>query len=371
MSSDGENKDFEEEVDDLFGDDEEIPLVDEQEQDQEGKSNSRTGVSDDENNNDDGDSSEDEEELKTLEVSFPRHAITAEPESDTYLLKMPVFLNVDSHPFDPNAFKEKVKNSTEAKTGTEKQIHHEMVSEKLLNENTIRWRYSNINDEIVKQSNAHFVEWDDGSLSLKIGQEMFDFKTVPLFDSILVRSDDTKEVIQSDSLINKSVSLLPTSTLTSTHRRLTAAVKSIQQKDRILNTLTQDDPMLKQRIADETEKKTLKARRQLDAKRRLQEERMEARASSPSLTEPTYERFARTYGEDEYDEDDFVAGDDEEEEEEEEEEEDEEAEDEEEAKRAERLRKLKEDGATKYKAPSEEPEQRKKRRIIEDDEDED
>lgn len=393
MSSDGEKQEFEEEVDDLFGADEEIPLVEEPEDEENDDDddevnfkskhrvlNKRSEKEEEEDGDDgDGDDEDDDDEeehvdLKIIDVSLPRHAISARPESNTYTIKLPVFLNVENHPFDPNEFKDKVKQSKESKSGTDKQIQSEMVSEKLLNENTIRWRYSNIGEEIIKQSNAHFIQWDDGSISLKIGQEIFDFKDIPLFDSYLVKAHDSKEILQSDTIINKSVNLLPTSTSTSTHKRLTAAVKSIQQKDRILNTLTKDDPMLKQRIADETERKTLKARRQLDAKRRLQEERMEARATSPSLNEPTYQRFARTY-EDEYDEvDDFVAGDDEdldeEEEEDEDEEEDEADQDEEDERRARRLKQLKNEGAAKYKQSSEEPEQRKRRRIIEDDEDE-
>ena len=363
MSSEDEKRELENEVDDLFGEDEQVPEKENNELSQDEGGDDNLGLGDD-----DEDDEEEEHELKTVDISLPRHAIAEEPESDTYALKVPVFLNVESHPFDPNEFKEKVKQSEESKSGSEVQIHSQMVSEKLLNENTIRWRYTNVGEEIVKQSNAHFVQWDDGSLSLKIGLELFDFKAIPLVDSCLVKAHDSKEILQSDSIINKSVNLLPASTHTSTHKRLTAAVKSFQRKHKILNTLTKDDPLLKQRIADENEKKTLKARRQLDAKRRMQEERME-RNTSPSLNEPAYQRFARTYGEEEYDEeDDFVAGDDEELVEDEDE--DEEEEEEEFERGAQRLKQLKEEGAANYKQTSEEPEQRKRRRIIEDDEDE-
>ncbi len=42
-------------------------------------------------------------------------------------------------------------------------------------ENGLRWRYvKNENDELVKESNARMVRWSDGSLSLHLGNEIFD-----------------------------------------------------------------------------------------------------------------------------------------------------------------------------------------------------
>ena len=91
---------------------------------------------------------------------------------------------------------------------TAKEIHNEQMTEKLLNENTIRWRYHNAgNDEIVKQSNAHFVEWSDGSVSLKVGNEVYDVRELPMFDHLLVKSHQAAEVLQADSILSKSINL--------------------------------------------------------------------------------------------------------------------------------------------------------------------
>ncbi|KAF3991257.1 hypothetical protein FT663_01718 [Candidozyma haemuli var. vulneris] len=355
----------EEEVDDLFGDDDneettttsQRPIV--------------TG-SDDE----DQSSSEEGEpkSLKTSNLTLPRHPVSHKPEGDVFTIKMPVFLNVEAHPFDPNEFKERVARNAEERSKMEldaKQLQNDLVAEKLLNENTIRWRYSNSgNDEIIKQSNAHFVEWDDGSVSLKVGNELFDFKSQPILDNFLARSYVEHEVLQNEAALTRSANLIPASTFTETHRRLTQAVKTIQKKDKILNTLTERDPMLKQRMADENERKNLKAKRQLEQKRRLQEERL-GKAESPVPgrfgQESAYERFERAYGADEYDdEDDFVANDDEELEIDDE---DAEAEEEEFERGAERLKNVKDTGAEKYREESEEV-QRKRRRIIDSDDDE-
>ena len=350
---------IEEEVDDLFGDDE-----DEDQQPREVNGGDDSQDSDEEEE-------VDEAELKTIDVSLPRHAISNKTEENVYNIKMPVFLNVEAAPFDPAEFKAQVKQSAENRSKLEmsaKQLNDDLVAEGVLNENTIRWRYSNQNDDIIKQSNAHFVQWDDGSLSVKIGSEMFDFRELPNADSILVRSHDQLEFLQSDSIINKLSNLVPTSTNSATHRKLTQAVKNIQKKVKILNTLTERDPLSKQREADENERKLLKMKRQLEAKRRLQEERLER--NSPSLagsgsggrydSEPAYERFEKTYGYEDEDEDDGFIDNDEEE-------------DEDEDAAAERLRKLKSAGAEKYSkrnVEEEEDKTRKKRRIIDSDDEE-
>lgn len=366
-----ESGEEEEEVDDLFGDDddEEQPSTKQQ--------------NDDKSDEEDEEEEEDETELKAIDISLPRHSIASKAEETVYSIKMPVFLNVEAIPFDPSEFKDQVKQNAEKRGKLDlsaKQINDDVVAEKLVNQNTVRWRYSNKNDEIIKQSNAHFVQWDDGSISLKIGEEMFDFRELPATDNFLVRSHDQLEFLQNDSYINKFSNLVPTSTNSATHRNLTQAVKNIQKKDKILSALTEKDPLLKQRDADENERKLLKMKRQLELKRRLQEERIER--NSPAAggadrydNEPAYERFERTYGndyEDEEDDDDdgFIDND----EEEEEEEEDDDDEDEREAAAAERLRKLKQEGSSKYSKQDHDEEDdnkssRKKRRIIDSDED--
>lgn len=105
-------------------------------------------------------------------------------------------------------------------------------------------------------------------------------KSCRCFDTFLVKTHDSHEILQHDSIINKSVNLLPASTFTSTHRKLTQAVKNIQKKDKILNTITDDDPLLKQRMADENERKTMKLKRQIESKRRLQEDEIGERRES-------------------------------------------------------------------------------------------
>ncbi|CAN3374625.1 hypothetical protein DIURU_000023 [Diutina rugosa] len=348
-------------ADDLFGDDEEVALSPEQ--------SPVSPALPPDSDNDDDDSS-DAQPLKEIDTSLPRHAFTDYFDAKTYSLKVPKFLNVDARPFDPNDFKaevEKIEEHIRKSNDSEKLIQAELLSQKLVNANTIRWRYSSgAGQDVIKQSNAHFVEWDDGSISLKIGSELFDFKPAVVTDSWLVKSHDDYDMLQTDAIIGESVNLLPVSTQTKTHQMLTKTVSGQRVKGKILSTITKDDPLAKQRIADEMEKKSLKLKRQMENKRRAQEDR-EGRSGSPSLHEPSYSRFNRNYAGEDYDEeDDFVAADDDEIEEEEEEEEEEEFDSDEERRRADRLKKVKEDGKEQYKEES----NRKRRRIIDSDDDE-
>ncbi len=46
---------------------------------------------------------------------------------------------------------------------------------KLKVENTIRWHYGfNEDESVIKESNARFVKWSDGSMTLHVGSEIFD-----------------------------------------------------------------------------------------------------------------------------------------------------------------------------------------------------
>jgi RNA polymerase-associated protein LEO1 len=52
---------------------------------------------------------------------------------------------------------------------------------KLKVENTIRWRdYFADDGSVQKESNARFVRWSDGSMSLHLGSEIFDVYKQPL-----------------------------------------------------------------------------------------------------------------------------------------------------------------------------------------------
>ncbi|CDK29468.1 unnamed protein product [Kuraishia capsulata CBS 1993] len=355
----------------------------------------------------------DAEELpqKILEASLPKHEKSHAPAKDTLLFRLPAFLSIDAKPFDPKVFLEK---TTEVHDDQDEQgdaLKERRKHEKLIAENTIRWRYAkNDNDVLYKQSNSQVIEWEDGSLSLKLGNEIFDIKDRAVDDSVLTVADFDQTVLRTDAILNKQVKVVPVSTLSQTHRKLTKAItamQKIQRSNKMNAIVTEDDPLKLQREEEKREQQKMK---EIRRKQRQELEANEAVSSSSASKSSYYSRYAgidvaddeedgnddeptvrRSRLGDGYDDDDgFIIQDDEEEESGEGEEEDEDELD----RAAERLRKVKEAGSKKYEDNDEEDEEdedvsstkeedevegedeektakRKKRRVIVDDDDDD
>ncbi len=330
------------------------------------------------------DEDQEEVEQREMEISIPAHAISHNSTS-VYTVRVPTFLSVEPRPFDADAFLQSVENSKNNKKS---------YLNKLKAENTLRWRY-NKNEEgsVYKQSNAHFIKWSDGSLSMKLGNEIFDVVNKPIADTFLAISHDAQEILQSSTMVDKTMTFVPTSTSSSMHKKYTEALLKQQVKQAsVRNIATNDDPDRIKREAEKAEVINLRARRKLENKRRLQDEKGGKGAAGSNNKygshsdrlggyEDRYERPS-SYSREKYDEeDDFVVGDDEEEEIDAMNSDDE---DEEELERAERLRKVKRAGTDKYSDRNDHREQekrvesdedasrasRKKRRVISDDEDE-
>lgn len=86
---------------------------------------------------------------------------------------MPNFLSVETRPFDPSTYEDEIDE--------EETLDEEGRARlKLKVENTIRWKEINTATETKKQSNARFVRWSDGSMSLHLGSEIFDVYKQPL-----------------------------------------------------------------------------------------------------------------------------------------------------------------------------------------------
>ncbi|CAI5760126.1 unnamed protein product [Candida verbasci] len=358
-----------EEVDDLFNDDlnnqEEVEVEEEEEEEKEEEEEEKEEEKEKEEEEDVDHGTHEEIPKKILELSIPRHATQFSNSEPTRFLKKPKFLRASLHAFDPTNFKNSLVESSkrrESENATEKEIYNELLAEKLFNINTIRWRYHSINnDEVIKQSNCNFIQWDDGSISLKIGNETFDLKEFKLNDNLLVKSLPDFEILQNVSIIEKNVILMPASDI---NKKLNTITSQIKKKDKIYSVKTEVDPLKHQQEMLMKEQQIMKMRRQ---QKRKQEEQLEKSGSGSGFAGGS--RFQDTYVRDEEEEeeeeegyeDDFVVD----EEEEEEQEEELIDEDEEFDKGAERLRKLKEEGANKYKEDD-----RKRRRIIEDSDDE-
>ncbi|CAH8459725.1 unnamed protein product [Heterobilharzia americana] len=136
-------------------------------------------LDDNDEDEDHGDVADDVEEESAQEpdetrisVDFP--LIRADLGKEVHLVKMPNFLSVETRPFDPNFYEDEL---------DEDEILDEegRTRLKLKVENTIRWRIEKTPDgEMVHESNARIVRWSDGSLSLHLGDEIFDIHKVDI-----------------------------------------------------------------------------------------------------------------------------------------------------------------------------------------------
>ncbi|CAR28706.1 ZYRO0F10164p [Zygosaccharomyces rouxii] len=316
---------------------------------------------------------EEAQEFREEDVELVRHIVPYRATQGTdkpvlYYAKIPEFLTIDPVPFDPPSFEASVKERLGNKASKEDQL-----GDRLIDENTVRWRYSrDANQQVFKESNAQIVQWSDGTFSLKLGDEYTDILSNDTDNTFFAVSHDQQELMQcyEGGEVTKTLMFIPTSTSSRMHQKLTKAVMRRDHKQAAGpgTYIVQKDPELER---GELEKKQQQVVRE---RRRRQVKEMESReASGDPDRRAAISAEAEPMGNirrNEYEQDDFLVDDDDEEEYasgsgEEGEEEEEEDEGNVSDEGAERLRRLKREGANNY-------EERKRRRVavIDDEEDE-
>ncbi|KAK9385465.1 Leo1-like protein-domain-containing protein [Lipomyces mesembrius] len=288
-----------------------------------------------------------EVEMQEMEITMPRYLPSHSVPKEINVTRIPNFLNVDYSAFDPDSYLENAAN-IQAEGEEAAELRQQLRAEV---NNTIRWRYTR--DEFGNpqiQSNARILRWSDGSLSLKLGSEVFDINKKSIADTYIAASHDQQEIVQFHAKIASSMTLVPTSTASLTHMRLSKAIARGNVKvSNIHDIATTEDPEKMKREAEKAEESKIRARKKLDNKRRQRENRYPYGRDTGDLGAATpLERGGRRayddddgmgYGTgDKYERDDFVVSDDDEEEE-----------------RAARLTKLKKQGADKYKDKRRQP----------------
>ncbi|CEP60652.1 Paf1-complex subunit LEO1 LALA0_S01e15852g [Lachancea lanzarotensis] len=313
-------------------------------------------------------------------------------EKGLFYAKIPELLTIDPIPFDPPAFQEKVKQRTAQLKSREDEI-----DDRLIDENTVRWRYSRDEQQnVLKESNSQIVQWSDGSYSLRLGDEYTDLLINDTGDTYLAVSHDQQELIQSvrGGDIAKTMIFIPTSTSSKSHQRLTKAVARKEKREHQgPNTyITRVDPELEQKELERKQSQILRERRKRQLREQQEREGLESPEPTGMMTKSSRANTAsrdRRGQYDEYEEDGFMVDDEDEnddqdqdededgdEEEEEEEELDRDNESDDDAK-AERLRQLKKSGAAQYREDNEEEKddsallKRRKIAVLDDDDEDD
>lgn len=106
--------------------------------------------------------------------------------------------------------------------------------------NTIRWReYMDKEGNVHRESNARLVKWSDGSMSLHLGNEIFDVYKQPLqgdHNHLFIRQGTG---LQGQAVFRTKLSFRPHSTDSFTHRKMTKTLADRSQKTSGIKILTQ------------------------------------------------------------------------------------------------------------------------------------
>ncbi|KAH6915846.1 Leo1-like protein-domain-containing protein [Coprinopsis sp. MPI-PUGE-AT-0042] len=292
------DRDEDEEMDDLFGNDEDVenygsnrrsqsPTTSQQDSERlaSPERERRQAL---EYGEDDAQAADVAYEVTEAEVSFPNIPVPRSSDGDKWVIRTPNFVQVDSKPFHPDTY---TGPEQEDEDFAAENVKERSMTIKLKVENTIRWRWTK--DETGQerqQSNSRVIRWSDGSLSLRLGNELFDItksidtsagqpralgasqpsQSQPLSQgaagknqglTYLVAQHKRSQVLQAEAVITGNMSLRPTSMQSETHRMLVKAVG--QKHNKVARLKMTADPTVdpereKMELAKQSNKKTRK-----------------------------------------------------------------------------------------------------------------
>ncbi|PPQ90747.1 hypothetical protein CVT25_010136 [Psilocybe cyanescens] len=193
-------------------------------------------------------------EVKEAEVTFPNLPVPKSSDGDNWVIRMPNYVKVDTKPFHPDTYVGP--DEEEALVGAAAREKTNTI--KLRVGNMLRWRWTkDANGEDRKEANSRIIRWSDGSLSLRLGKELFDIdqsidnsaavvrqsvgtqsqsqaasQTTPATGktqglTYLVAQHKRSQVLQSEAIITGYMSLRPTGMSSEVHRML---VRAVEQK---------------------------------------------------------------------------------------------------------------------------------------------
>ncbi|KAF9462935.1 Leo1-like protein-domain-containing protein [Collybia nuda] len=198
-------------------------------------------------------------EVKEAEVAFPNIPVPKGSDGTNWVIRMPNFVKVDSKPFHPDTYMGPEHDDDDAPQ-TES-IREKSMTIKLKVENTRR------------QSNSRVIRWSDGTLSLRLGKELFDINQsldnsasiprqfigsqssqqptsqsqteAPIRSqglTYLVAQHKRSQVLQSEAVITGYMTLRPTGMQSETHRMLVRAVG--QKHNKVARLRMAPDPTM-------------------------------------------------------------------------------------------------------------------------------
>ncbi|KAI8644090.1 Leo1-like protein-domain-containing protein [Parasitella parasitica] len=256
-----------------------------------------------------------------VSLEMPQLPVPYSDNNKYYLAKLPRFLDIEVNPFVPEEFQVQIEEGL-----SEVQVQ-ESIREQI--ENTIRWRKVLENGYETMQSNAHLVEWEDGKVSMMLGDECFDVGSKPVGNqehAYLLAHQTGSGALESQTEFTDHMTFRPSGLKSDTHRHLTAQIADQQvKKNRTKMFFTEKDPELMKQELESQENERLKAQKKLELQRRKADMRygdMGSRRNNEFSDYNDVADYSSSHGasgrgaQDRY-EDDFVVDDDEYDEEEE------------------------------------------------------
>ncbi|KAJ7746865.1 RNA polymerase II-associated protein [Mycena maculata] len=200
-------------------------------------------------------------EVREALVEFPNIPVPKSSKGENWVIRMPNFVKVDSKPFHHETYMGPEQEEDEAQQA--ETLREKSMSIKLKVENTMRWRWTkDAEDRDRRQSNSRIIRWSDGTLSLRLGKELFDInqsidtsggKSFGASQSAqsagksqgltyIVAQHKRSQVLQSEALVTGYMSLQPTGMQSETHRMLVRAVG--QKHNKVARLRMAPDPTM-------------------------------------------------------------------------------------------------------------------------------
>ncbi|KAJ7132122.1 Leo1-like protein-domain-containing protein [Mycena epipterygia] len=260
-------------------------------------------------------------EVREAMVEFPNIPVPKSSSGDNWVIRMPNFVKVDSKPFHHETYMGPEQEEDEAQQA--ETLREKSMSIKLKVENTVRWRWTkDAEDHDRRQSNSRIIRWSDGTLSLRLGKELFDInqsidtsggksfgashptqaaKSQGL--TYIVAQHKRSQVLQSEALVTGYMTLRPTGMQSETHRMLVRAVG--QKHNKVARLRMAPDPTMD----PEREKMELmklnarKSKKKADSEDGGRQRRSSRKSRGASVWSDDDEDVGPTYASDEDEED--------------------------------------------------------------------
>ncbi|KAI9314073.1 Leo1-like protein-domain-containing protein, partial [Dichotomocladium elegans] len=244
---------------------------DEENQEDLSQRSERSDEDDDDNGDDDTERAAKKQRIE-INVEMPALPLPISTDGKFYLAKMPRFLDVDTAPFDPDTTRELYENVLQ-ETENKEPILQQM-------ERTVRWRpVVDERGEEAVATNTNFIEWEDGTLSLMVGKELYDVSQKEFQNgenAYLLAHQTSSGVLESHLELTHQMTFRPSET----HRHMSGIATDHTRHAKTKMFFTEKDPEQISREAEIQQNERLRAQRKLDSQRRRTDAQYQSSTSS-------------------------------------------------------------------------------------------